>query len=82
MILSIGGKLQLSIVIIVIIIAQTKVKRSVHTEWPELLPVAANMNLKAALKLTRMRSLLAAGSEVAINLDQDVGVQVGWVGCG
>eukprot|EP00435_Cladocopium_sp_Y103_P017572 s47_g4.t1 len=54
---------------------QAEAKKSVQADWQDLLPVAAQMNLKAAVKLPRMKQLLANSSEVAINLDQDVNVQ-------
>ena len=55
--------------------ALSEAKKSVQAEWQDLLPVAAQMNLKTALKLPRMQHLLKNSSEVAINLDQDVCVQ-------
>lgn len=55
--------------------ALAEAKKSIQCDWQDLLPVAAQMNLKAALKLQRMQQLLKNSSEVAINLDQDVGVQ-------
>lgn len=47
-----------------------------QTSFHELLPVAARMNLEAAMRIPRMRALLQSSAvDVAINLDQDVGVQ-------
>lgn len=59
-----------------------KAKKATQTDWKDLLPVAAHMNLQAALKLPRMRALLQSSAEVAINLDQNVGHQVRWNGNG
>ena len=56
-------------------LSHDEAKKSITTDWPDLLPVAAGMNLDNAKKFQRIRNALGAGSEVAINLDQDVNVQ-------
>ena len=58
-----------------LLLPETEAKKSVHSSFADLLPVAAQVNLSNALEFPRLREMLHSCKEVAINLDQDVFVQ-------